>query len=80
LPRAGSSVQPAAPSQARFDYLIRGALYASRTNREAEARCILERALRSAPDSPLAATWFHLALAEGMPVIVRPTDGVRARA
>ena len=53
-------------AQARFDYLIGGALYASRTHREADARCILERALESAPDSPLAAEgWFHLALATG---------------
>jgi hypothetical protein len=44
------------PAQARFDYLIGGALLDSRTDREADARCILERALRSAPGSPLAAT------------------------
>jgi tetratricopeptide (TPR) repeat protein len=65
-PARGDSARPRSPAQARFDYLIGGALYASRTNREAEARCILERALQSAPDSPLAGEgWFHLALAEG---------------
>ena len=52
------------PQQARFDYLIAGALVDSHTDREADARCLLERALRSAPTSPLAADgWFHLAIA-----------------
>ena len=52
--------------QARFDYLIADALVDSHTDREADARCILERALRSAPDSPLAGDgWYHLALAAG---------------
>jgi tetratricopeptide (TPR) repeat protein len=39
----------------RLEYLLGGALLDSQTNREAEARCLLERALRDAPDSPLAA-------------------------
>ncbi len=52
------------PQQARFDYLIGGALVDSHTDRESDARCILERALRSAPNSPLAPEgWFHLAIA-----------------
>ncbi|MEP7053312.1 MAG: hypothetical protein ABJB12_23315, partial [Pseudomonadota bacterium] len=50
--------------QARFDYLIAGALVDSDSNREADARCLLERALSRAPSSPLAAQgWFHLAIA-----------------
>jgi tetratricopeptide (TPR) repeat protein len=65
-PAKGDPALHRSAAQARFDYLIGGALYASRTNREAEARCVLERALESAPDSPLAAEgWFHLALATG---------------
>lgn len=39
----------------RLEYLIGSALVDSNTQREAEARCILELALRDAPDSPLAA-------------------------
>ncbi|MEO6603002.1 MAG: hypothetical protein ABIQ16_24165 [Polyangiaceae bacterium] len=39
----------------RLEYLIGSALVDSNTNREAEARCVLEQALRDAPDSPLAA-------------------------
>jgi tetratricopeptide (TPR) repeat protein len=54
-------------AQARFDYVIGGALLESHTNREADARCILERALREAPDSPLAAEgWFHLGIAAAL--------------
>jgi len=65
-PAKRDATAPRSAAQARFDYLIGGALYASRSNREADARCILERALASAPDSPLAAEgWFHLALATG---------------
>jgi tetratricopeptide (TPR) repeat protein len=65
-PALGAAASNRSAAQARFDYLIGGALYASRTHREAEARCILERALRNAPDSPLAAEgWYHLALAMG---------------
>jgi tetratricopeptide (TPR) repeat protein len=65
-PAKGEPVAKRSATQARFDYLIGDALYTSRTNREAEARCILERALESAPDSPLAAEgWFHLALTTG---------------
>ncbi|MEO7038159.1 MAG: tetratricopeptide repeat protein [Polyangiaceae bacterium] len=52
------------PQQARFDYLIAGALVDSHADRESDARCILERALRNAPNSPLAADgWFHLTIA-----------------
>jgi tetratricopeptide (TPR) repeat protein len=40
---------------ARLEYLIGGALLDSQAGREAEARCMLERALRDAPNSPLAA-------------------------
>jgi tetratricopeptide (TPR) repeat protein len=65
-PAKGDAASNRSAAQARFDYLIGGALYASRTDREADARCILERALESAPDSPLAAEgWFHLALTTG---------------
>ena len=39
----------------RLEYLIGSALVDSNTHREAEARCVLEQALRDAPDSPLAA-------------------------
>jgi tetratricopeptide (TPR) repeat protein len=39
----------------RLEYLIGGALLDSGPGREAEARCMLERALRAAPESPLAA-------------------------
>ncbi|MEI9940536.1 MAG: tetratricopeptide repeat protein [Pseudomonadota bacterium] len=40
---------------ARLEYLIGGALLDSQAGREPEARCMLERALRDAPNSPLAA-------------------------
>jgi len=40
---------------ARSEYLIGGALLDSQAGRESEARCMLERALRDAPNSPLAA-------------------------
>ncbi|HEY0467718.1 MAG TPA: hypothetical protein VGC79_26135 [Polyangiaceae bacterium] len=39
----------------RLEYLIGGALLDSQGGREPEARCLLERALRDAPNSPLAA-------------------------
>lgn len=39
----------------RLEYLIGGALLDSQAGREREARCMLERALRDAPNSPLAA-------------------------
>lgn len=39
----------------RLEYLIGSALVDSNTHREAEARCVLEQALRDAPGSPLAA-------------------------
>ncbi len=62
--RNGEVLASYTPQQARFDYLIAGALVDSHTDRESDARCILERALRSAPNSPLAADgWFHLAIA-----------------
>lgn len=67
LPACDGRAEQAAsdtPEQARFDYLIAGALVDSDSNREADARCLLERALRRAPNSPLAAEgWFHLAIA-----------------
>ena len=61
LRRSGSaarSAPPAAPEvvlDARLEYLIGGALLDARDGREPEARCLLERALRDAPNSPLAA-------------------------
>jgi tetratricopeptide (TPR) repeat protein len=61
LARSGSAPGAAPPSppefvlDARLEYLIGGALLDSRAGREAEARCMLERALRDAPNSPLAA-------------------------
>jgi tetratricopeptide (TPR) repeat protein len=67
LPACGIRSDPPpsdTPQQARFEYLIAGALVDSDSNREADARCLLERALRRAPNSPLAAEgWFHLAIA-----------------
>jgi len=39
----------------RLEYLIGGALLDSQAGHEREARCMLERALRDAPNSPLAA-------------------------
>lgn len=49
----------------RLEYLFGGALLETQ-GREAEARCILTRALRDAPDSPLAADgWAHLGDAAG---------------
>ncbi|HKO46968.1 MAG TPA: tetratricopeptide repeat protein [Polyangiaceae bacterium] len=39
----------------RLEYLVGGALLDSHAGREPEARCMLERALRAAPNSPLAA-------------------------
>ena len=63
-----ASAAKAAPAvlalDARLEYLIGGALLDSQVGREAEARCILERALHDAPDSPLAAHgWADLAIA-----------------
>ena len=52
------TVPPSAPEvvlDARLEYLIGGALLDSQAGREPEARCMLERALRDAPNSPLAA-------------------------
>ena len=59
--RAGSaasslpSTEPELVLDARLEYLIGGALLDTQAGREAEARCMLERALRDAPNSPLAA-------------------------
>lgn len=55
--RSTSERAPAADFvlDARIEYLLGEALLNSQTGREAEARCMLERALRDAPDSPLAA-------------------------
>jgi tetratricopeptide (TPR) repeat protein len=60
VPRGPASrrVLPPPPEfvlDARLEYLIGGALLDSQAGRESEARCMLERALRDAPDSPLAA-------------------------
>ena len=60
LARPGSAGTPPSPEpelvlDARLEYLIGGALLDSQAGRELEARCMLERALRDAPDSPLAA-------------------------
>ena len=49
---------------ARLEYLVGGALLDTGAGREPEARCMLERALRDAPESPLAAHgWSDLAIA-----------------
>jgi tetratricopeptide (TPR) repeat protein len=59
LATAGAAPRPAQPTELaidpRLEYLIGSALVDSNTNREAEARCVLEQALRDAPNSPLAA-------------------------
>jgi tetratricopeptide (TPR) repeat protein len=61
MARPGSSPDAEPPSNPeitldpRLEYLIGGALLDSQAGREREARCMLERALRDAPDSPLAA-------------------------
>ena len=50
----------------RLEYLLGGALLQADAGRDRDARCLLERALRDAPDSPLAAEgYFNLALAAG---------------
>ena len=55
----GGRTRAAAPAgselDARLAYLLAGALLDSHAEREAEARCLLQRALRDAPESPLAA-------------------------
>ena len=58
--RRGADPESRAPEpdvalDARLEYLIGGALLDSQAGREREARCMLERALRDAPNSPLAA-------------------------
>jgi len=60
LVRRGADPESRAPEaglalDARLEYLIGGALLDSQAGREREARCMLERALRDAPNSPLAA-------------------------
>ena len=58
LGSAPGTLPPPAPDivlDPRLEYLIGGALLDSQAGREPEARCMLERALRDAPDSPLAA-------------------------
>lgn len=57
LARLGGAPPPAPDVvlDPRLEYLIGGALLDSQAGREPEARCMLERALRDAPDSPLAA-------------------------
>lgn len=61
LSRSSSGVEPstdATPDVAldpRLEYLIGGALLDARSGYERQARCMLERALRDAPNSPLAA-------------------------
>jgi len=61
LARPGSAPDTASPSDPnvvldpRLEYLIGGALLDSQAGHEREARCMLERALRDAPNSPLAA-------------------------
>jgi len=63
-PDAASSSEPDVVLDARLEYLIGGALTDSLAGREREARCMLERALRDAPNSPLAARgWSDLAIA-----------------
>jgi tetratricopeptide (TPR) repeat protein len=68
-PADGEARGSAAPNPSldpRLEYLIGGALLEAQNERDADARCILERALRDAPDSPLAAEgYFNLALASG---------------
>ncbi len=65
LADGGNAAQSNEPRiDARLEYLLGGALVDSETHREAEARCVLEHALRDAPNSPLAAHgWSDLASA-----------------
>jgi len=58
LARRGAPSDVSSPEvvlEPRLEYLIGGALLDSQAGREQEARCMLERALRDAPNSPLAA-------------------------
>jgi tetratricopeptide (TPR) repeat protein len=66
-PEASSSPAPSELAlDPRLEYLIGGALLEGQTDRDSDARCILERALRDAPDSPLAAEgYFNLAIVAG---------------
>ena len=60
-PAANSS-----PLDPRLEYLIGGALVQAEIQRETDARCLLERALRDAPESPLAAQGYvDLSVAAG---------------
>jgi tetratricopeptide (TPR) repeat protein len=77
--RAASQVEPYLDP--RLEYLIGEALLDSQTGREADARCILERALRDAPDSPLAADgWSDLGVAAGILADYRTERMAYARA
>jgi tetratricopeptide (TPR) repeat protein len=62
-----ASAAPPEPSlDPRLEYLIGGALIEAQVDRDIDARCILERALLDAPDSPLAAEgYFNLAIVAG---------------
>ena len=66
---AASSSQTATPEPTldpRLEYLLGGALLEAQVERDVDARCMLERALRDAPDSPLAALgYFNLAISAG---------------
>jgi tetratricopeptide (TPR) repeat protein len=65
-PASASPAPPEPTLDPRLEYLIGGALLEAQTDREPAARCILERALRDAPESPLAAEgYFNLALVAG---------------
>jgi tetratricopeptide (TPR) repeat protein len=60
LSPAGSASEPESPAadvelDPRLEYLVGGALLDAQAGREREARCMLERALRDAPNSPLSA-------------------------
>jgi tetratricopeptide (TPR) repeat protein len=58
LSRSGTELDSAARDitlDPRLEYLIGGALLDSHSGYERQARCMLERALRDAPNSPLAA-------------------------
>ncbi|HEY4103405.1 MAG TPA: tetratricopeptide repeat protein [Polyangiaceae bacterium] len=54
---------PASAPDARLEYLIGEALIDVPSDRTADARCVIEQALKDAPDSPLAADgWSDLAV------------------
>jgi tetratricopeptide (TPR) repeat protein len=65
-PSAGAARDAEPKLDPRLEYLLGGALLQAGAGRDRDARCLLERALRDAPDSPLAAEgYFNLALAAG---------------